>query len=168
MTGWDEAGQVAGVSDREWETLLVSNPKVLWGLVADVVKAVKAHQGERRTGRRPAAGVSSIDELYGLLFPKVYVTEPFPQAFAAALGRRSQRDLAEAIGYNQATVSRLLSGKTPPTCECMERIAAALKIPPTYFLEYRAMKVGQVITSVLLDNPAVSIEAVRKLAKASA
>jgi hypothetical protein len=165
MTGWDEAGSVAGVTDKEWESLLLNNPKVLWGLVADVVKAVKAGEGARRTGRRPAVSVSSMDELYDVLFPKVFVSDPFPQAFGVALGRRSQRDLAEAIGYNQATISRLLSGKTPPTCECMERIAGALKLPPTYFLEYRAMKLGQVVTNVLLDNPAVSIDAVRRMAK---
>jgi hypothetical protein len=74
VTGWDEAGLVAGMSNGEWETLLVNNPKVLWGLVADVVKAVKAGEGERRTGRRPAVGVASLDELYELLFPKTYVS----------------------------------------------------------------------------------------------
>lgn len=166
MSGY-ESGVVAGITDREWELLLVNNPKVLWGLVADVVKAVKAGEGERRTGRRPAVGVTSLDELYSVLFPKVFVAEPFPQAFAAALGRRSQRDFAEAVGFNQATVSRLLSGKIPPSVECMERVAHCLKLPPTYFLEYRAMKLGQVITNVLLDNPAVSIEAVRRMAKAN-
>lgn len=164
MTGWDDRGAVAGMSERDWETLLVGNPKVLWGLVADVVKAVKAHEGERKTGRRPAVGVSSLDELYAVLFPKVYVVEPFPEAFAAALGRRSQRDFAEAVGFNQATVSRLISGKTAPTVEVMERIAQTLKLPPTFFLEYRAMKLGQVVTNVLLANPDVSIDSVRRLA----
>jgi len=168
VSGWEEAGLVAGVTEKEWESLLLNNPKVLWGLVADIVKAAKAGQGERRTGRRPAVSVGSIDELYEVLFPKVYVTDPFPKAFAAALGRRSQRDFAEDVGYNQATVSRLLSGKIPPTCECMERVAYALKVPATYFLEYRAMKLGQVLTNVLLDNPAVSVEAVRRLARVSA
>lgn len=159
MTGWEDV-----CVDEEWETLLSSNPKVLWGLVADIVKAVKAGEGERKTGRRPAVGVGSLDELYELLFPKVYCVEPFPVAFAAALGERSQRDFACAIGFNQATVSRLLSGKTPPTCEVMERIAHTLKLPPTFFLEYRAMKLGQVITDVLLANPQMSIDTVRRLA----
>lgn len=168
MSGWDEAAQVAGASEGDWEYLLTHNPKVLWGLVADVVKAVKAAEGERKTGRRPAVSVGSVDELYDVLFPKVYVIEPFPQAFAKALGSKSQRDFAGKIGCNQATVSRLLSGTTPPTVEMMERIAHALKLPPTFFAEYRAMKLGQVVTEFLLRNPQISIDTVRRMAGAGA
>lgn len=155
---------MTGPHEDDWSALLASNPKVLWGLVADVVKAVKAGEGDRRTGRRPAVGVGSLDELYSLLFPKVYVNDPFCQAFRAALGTRSQREFAATVGINQATVSRLLRGKTAPTVEIMERIANTLRIPPTFFLEYRAMKLGQVITDVLLANPQVSIDTVRRMA----
>jgi hypothetical protein len=164
VTGWDDINQVSGVVDDDWERVLASNPNVLWGLVADVVKAAKAAQGERRTGRRPAVSLGSLDELYEVIFPKQFDTAPFPQAFAVALGRRSQRDFAEAVGFNQATVSRLLSGKTTPTVEVMERVAHALKVPPTYFAEYRALKLGQVVTTVLMAHPELSIHNVRRLA----
>ena len=165
MAGWDDAGQVPGAQSDldEWEALLASNPKVLWGLVADVVKAVKAGEGERKTGRRPAVSVASIDELYEVLFPPAYDQAPFPQAFATALGSRSQRAFAQHVGFNQATVSRLLTGKTPPTVEMIERIAHALNVRPTYFHEYRALKIGQVVTDVLLANPLMSADAVRRL-----
>lgn len=154
-------------ADHDWEHLLATNPKVLWGLVADVVKAVKASEGERRTGRRPAADVGSLDELYALLFPKVYVVDPFAEAFAAALAGRSQREFAETCGLNQATISRLLTGKTPPSVEHMERIATTLQLPPTFFAEYRAMKLGQVVTAILLSNPEMSIDTVRRMAATS-
>ena len=45
---------------EEWEQVLNEYPQLLWGIVADVVKAVKADQGEKRTGRRPAASVGSV------------------------------------------------------------------------------------------------------------
>lgn len=166
MAGWEDAGRVPGANDAldEWQNLLAENPKVLWGLVADVVKAVKAGEGERKTGRRPAVSVSSLDELYEVLFPPTYESAAFPTAFSIALGDRSQRRFAEEVGFNQATVSRLLSGKTPPTIEMIERIAYTLNVRPTYFLEYRAMKLGQVVTDVLLANPHLSIDVVRRLA----
>jgi DNA-binding XRE family transcriptional regulator len=170
MAGWDDAGQVYGTAgtQEEWATLLTNNPRVLWGLVADVVKAVKAGEGGRKTGRRPAVAVGSLDELYEVLFPTVYQQDPFPQAFAAALGRRSQRAFAQQIGFNQATISRLLAGKTAPTVEMIERIAHTLNVRPTYFHEYRAMKIGQVVTDVLLAHPTLSADAVRRLAGVSA
>lgn len=157
-------------AEEDWDALLTSNPKVLWGLVADVVKAVKAGEGERKTGRRPAVSLTSLDELYDVLFPTVYATEPFPQVFNQLLtaGGYAQRTFADTIGFNQATVSRLISGKTLPTVEVMERIAYTLGIRPTYFFEYRAMKLGQVITDVLLGQPELSIKTVRQLATAEA
>jgi hypothetical protein len=165
MGGWDDAGRVPGANESldQWERLLTAQPKVLWGLVADIVKAVKAGEGERKTGRRPAVSVGSLDELYEVLFPPCYEQSAFPKALAIALGERSQRAFAERVGFNQATVSRLLSGKTPPTVEMIERISHALNVRPTYFHEYRAMKIGQVVTDVLMANPMMSADAVRRL-----
>ena len=40
---------------NDWEQILTEHPKVLWGLVADVVKAVKAGEGDKKTGRRPSS-----------------------------------------------------------------------------------------------------------------
>lgn len=151
---------------NDWEQILADNPRVLWGLVADVVKAIRAAEGDKKTGRRPAATVASIDELYDLIF-QPYADAPFPEVFAKALGTRSQRAFAEQVGFNQATVSRLLAGKTPPTVETIERISRALNVRPTCFREYRAMKLGQVVTDVLLHDPALSTEICRKLVNAS-
>lgn len=167
MTGWDDAGQVPGARDafvEDWERLFTANPKILWGLVADVAKAVKANEGERKTGRRPGVTVSSLDELYMVLFPDTYADVPFPEALTKALGSTSQHKFAERVGYNQATVSRLVSGKIQPSVETMERIAQTLGIRPTYFVEYRAMKLGQIVTTVLLNNPYLSMERIRGMA----
>lgn len=165
-TGWDSAGQLVGGSTyEEWNDVLSRDPRVLWGLVADVVKAVRAATGERRTGRRPAATVGSLDELYDLLFPTAYESRPFPQALNDLLENKgfSQRSFATASGITQPMVSRLCAGKTAPTAQIMERIAYFLDVRPTYFNEYRAAKLGQIITDALLANPQMSAEVARRL-----
>lgn len=153
---------------QDWEQLLTSNPQVLWGIVADVVKAVKAGEGERKTGRRPAASVGSLNELYEVLFPVQYTEAAFPEAFNQLMRAASfsQVTFAAHVGFNQATVSRLVAGKTPPTVEMIERISFALDVRPTYFREYRALKLGRVVTDVLLAHPGMSAEAVRRLVSA--
>ena len=150
---------------QDWEQLLSSNPKVLWGIVADVVKAIKAGEGERKTGRRPAVSVASLDELYAVLFPPQFTTAPFPVAFMQLLrdGGYNQVTFAAHVGFNQATVSRLASGKTLPSAEMIERLAWALDVRPTYFCEYRAIKLGRVVTDVLLAEPTLSAESVKRL-----
>ena len=154
----------------EWEQVLSEQPKILWGLVADIVKAAKAGEGEKRTGRRPAATVGSLDELYDVLFPPAYTTRPFPEALnkALSIANLTQRQMAEGIGCDQATISRLISGRSEPRVETIESIARVLNVRPTYFAEYRAMKLGQVVTTVLLANPALSAESVRSLIGATA
>lgn len=150
---------------EDWGTLLTDNPKVLWGLVADVVKAVKAGEGERRTGRRPAVSVGSLDELYDVLFPVAFASKPFSEAFQAALDERSMshRAFAKETGWTQSTVSRLISGQLEPTVLTMELLADRLNVRPTYFVEYRALKIGQLVTDVFLADPLLSADAVRRL-----
>lgn len=150
---------------EDWGALLADNPKVLWSLVADVVKAVKAGEGERRTGRRPAVSVKSLDELYEILFPPSYVEACLADALHHAMRAQglSQRRLAEVVGFNQATLSRLLAGKSTPTVEMIERLAWALNVRPTYFSEYRALKLGQLVTDTLLADPKASADAIRRL-----
>lgn len=161
---WEDASRVAGLDDiTSWVDLLGQRPEALWGLVADVVKAAKASEGERRTGRRPAVSVGSLDELYEVLFPTQYSVKPFCDTFAHLLGQRSQRAFAVRVGFNQATVSRLLTGKTQPSPQIIERISVAFGVKPTYFAEYRALKLGQVVTDVLLAHPDLSADAVRRL-----
>jgi hypothetical protein len=160
--GWDEGTGLA--QEPDWGELLTNNPRVLWGIVADVVKAAKAAEGERKTGRRPAAVCTSLDELYEVLFPAQFTEAEFPEALNHLLSGRSQQAFAVRMGFSQATASRLLSGKTPPSVELMERISAALDVRPSYFREYRAHKLGQVITEVFLATPALSADAIKRLA----
>jgi DNA-binding Xre family transcriptional regulator len=161
---WDGAAAHAAAENYAgWASLLEEHPKVLWGLIADVVKAIKAGEGEKRTGRRPAASVGSLDELYEILFPPAFSMSPFTETFSRLLGDISQTEFAARTGINQGTVSRLLSGRHTPTVETMERIAYTLGVKPTIFAEYRAQKIGQVVQDVLMAKPGMSADCVRDL-----
>ena len=164
MTGWEKASEHVGADGcAEWEALLTQDPKVLWGLIADVIKAIKAGEGERKTGRRPAATVGSLDELYELLFPPVYMLHDFPQALRIALEGRTQRDFGKQVGMSQAEISRFASGAKKPDLRDMEIIARGLNVRPTYFREYRAQRIGQIVAEVLESYPQMSADAVRTL-----
>lgn len=159
---WDEN---TAVEEPDWAQLLEDNPRVLWGIVADVVKAVRAGEGERKTGRRPAAAVSSLDELYEVLFPAQYAEAEFPEAFTALLSASpyTQRAFALYMGFHQATVSRLAGGKVTPNAETIERVARGLNVRPTYFREYRAIRLGEIFTGAFLAHPTLSAEAMKRL-----
>lgn len=155
------------MSVAQWDAVFADNPQMLWGLISDMVKAIKASEGERRTGRRRAATVASTDELFALLFPVQYETRPFAEAFASLIeGKYTQRAFATYFGFNQATISRLLAGKLRPSVETMERIAIALRIQPMYFAEYRAAKLAQVLSDLFLAHPEVSAHVAQRLRRA--
>lgn len=150
---------------EDWTALLQDNPRVLWGLVADVVKAVKAGEGERKTGRRPAVSVKSLDELYDILFPPCYQTEPFGVALSMALEqkRMTQRALSVASGVDQSIINKYISGARTPSLDAIERIAAGVGVRPVYFAEYRAQKIGSLVAEYLVAEPHQSAESVRRL-----
>lgn len=70
--------------------------------------------------------------------------QPFGPTVSELLYARawSQRELADAVEVDPAHVSRLLRpGARPATPRLIERIAAALDVPPEFFLEYREWRV---------------------------
>lgn len=62
----------------------------------------------------------------------------------AELGRRrmSQQALAALLGEGQWWVSKRLTKKNPMTLEDLERIAAALDLPPQHFMSIRRKRVA--------------------------
>jgi transcriptional regulator with XRE-family HTH domain len=71
-------------------------------------------------------------------------TEPIDQALGALMRERhlTETELAARTGYNQSTISRYLSGDrgrqlNKETSETISGFAAALDLPPDYFVEVR-------------------------------
>lgn len=155
------------MGEREWIDAFNRNPDIMWSIIGDVYDAVKTEQekaaGIRRMGRRPARSSTSMEEVYATVFPTVYTSDPFPEALTKLLNGRSQRAFAAKIPCNQGTISRLLSGQTQPDLVMLERVAAAAKVQPYYFAEYRAQVIGQMVVKILMEQPNMSIAAMKRV-----
>jgi len=154
------------MGEGQWVAAFDRNPDIMWAILGDIYQVVRDEEerdnGTRRMGRRPVRAAGSVDELMRTVLPDQYTQEPFKGALAKLLKGRSQQAFANKIPCSQSTMSRLLSGDAEPDMAMMERVAAAAKVQPHYFLEYRARYVSDMVQQVLTERPNVSITAFRK------
>lgn len=141
---------------------------VLGKLLGDAYGTVKDEEerqaGVRRTGAsRRAPRRASLEEVMQTVFPDKYSIDPFPLAMERLLAGRSQRAFAKKAGINQMTLSRLMRAHYTPDLEVLEKLAKAGKVPPAYFLEWRAQYIAQVLSNVFLSKPNLSIGALQLL-----
>lgn len=156
-----------GMNEADWIEAFNRNSDIMWAIVGDIYDAVKTEQekdaGLRRMGRRPARHGSSMDEVYATVFPPRYTMDPFPLALEKLVDGRSQRQFAMRVPCDQGTLCRLLSGQAQPNLELMERIAVVAKVPAHYFVEYRALLIGNMVTRQLMEQPNIGITAIKRL-----
>jgi transcriptional regulator with XRE-family HTH domain len=74
---------------------------------------------------------------------KVSLRELLPKLLAER--GQSQRQFSEAIGFEQAYLSRVLGGQRAPSLRLLEAIAKGLGLPKDYFPEYREQAVIEAI-----------------------
>lgn len=155
------------MGEQEWLQAFHRNSDVMWAIIGDVYDAVKTEEekaaGIRRMGRRPARHGTTMEEVYATVFPSVYCSDTFPTALTKLIAGRSQRSFASRIPCDQGTISRLLSGRLQPDVAMLERVAAAAKVPPYYFLEYRAQVIGQMVVKILTEQPHLGIAAMKRV-----
>ena len=155
------------MGESEWVEALDNNHDIMWAIIADVYDAVKTEEerdgGLRRLGRRPGRSSNSIAEVWDTVFPAQFSMDPFPLAFEKLLAGRSQHAFARKIPCNQGLVSRLLSGQVSPDLVLLQRVAAAAKVPPYYFVEFRSLWLGHLVTRVLEANPHLGVTAIKKV-----
>lgn len=154
------------MGEQEW-LVFFSTPAgfaAMGQIIGDIFDEVKAEEekeaGVKRMGRRPRR-TASLAEVYATVFPAPYTVDPFPEALIKLLNGRSQRAFAMKVPCNQSTLSRLISGEWKPDLIMLERIALAAKVAPAFFVEWRAMYVGQLITQVLTRHPNLGITHLR-------
>ena len=156
------------MNEQDWLSFFDGRPDVLWGILGDVAKVVTATEAEKkRSGRRPGVTGMSLDDLDKLIRPR-YCMEPFPAALRELIGKKSLRSFAAKVPCNHMTLIRLQRGEIPYTLPLLEAIAAAGKVHPAFFCEYRAMFVADLISQVLSERPNLSIRAVKQLGRAGA
>lgn len=153
--------------EAEWVVVFERNPEIMWAIIGDIYDAAKTEQerdaGIVRIGRRPARTGTNMDDVWQTVFPTQYSVDPFPEAFAKLINGRSQRTLARRIPCSQAAISRLLNGQSQPDLVMLERIAQACRVPPHFFVEYRAMLIGAMVTKVLTEQPNMGVTAMKRV-----
>ncbi len=142
--------------------LVEENEGALWAIIGDILKAAAAEERGSRPGRRPAANVSSIAEMHAILFPPAWSDKPFRQSVESLVGDRGQsmRWFISKMAMDRHTVYRHLDR---PRVEDIEKAAAILDVPPTWFPEYRVLTVGNAITELLQRDYRYSVIACRRL-----
>lgn len=132
-----------------WGKALQNDNEVFALVLGDLIKA----EGKRsRPGKRPSLSRPLAEAELLRLAGEDYSSAPFLRTFRALTFGRSVRGIANKTGLGQTTVQRLLHG-AEPSFSHMEKIAAAYKKHPSYFLEYRIAYVGMVIDGYLREHP---------------
>jgi transcriptional regulator with XRE-family HTH domain len=100
--------------------------------------------------------------------PVQFCTDPFAEALKKLIDGKSQRQFARKVPCDHSTISRLLSGEWKPDLVMLHRIAEAAKVPPHYFVEYRALYIAAVIERVLIEHPHLGVAAFKRLRRLDA
>ena len=154
-TGMNEAGWLAFFDTP-------AGQHAMGRIIGDIYDVVKAEQekdaGLQRMGRRPRRQ-DSLADVYETVFPQPYTMDPFRESMVKLLGNRSQRAFAPRVPVHQTTLSRLMSGALHPDRTMLERIAEAARVHPSYFVEWRAMYVAQMVEMVLTQRPNMGVTA---------
>lgn len=137
--------------------------RILGDIYDEVMAEEERESGMRQMGRRPNRRAVPLSEVYATVFPRPYSMDPFPVSMAKLLEGRSNRAFCQRVPINSGTLSRFMLGSRTPDLTMLERLAAAAKVKPSYFVEWRAMYVGQLIQTVLMDNPNIGISAVNTI-----
>lgn len=166
---WDNAtAQFPSVKqdDNAWVAFFDRRPDVMLAILGDIYRETKAEElreaGRAPTGRRPKAINGNLDELYRMITPQ-YSVEPFGVAVKELIGQRSLRAFAAKVPMNHHTLTRLMRGDLKLEAWRMEQIAAAAKVNPHFFREYREAQLLDAIGKYLSARPNVSIQLTKRI-----
>lgn len=156
---WLEGGDVAA------QLAARVTPETIWRIVSDVYDIAKTDEerakGQVRIGRRPAREEVPLDEVLATLLPEPYQDKPFREALRELMGSDSQWTFARKVPCDQATLSRLLNGKSEPDRHMLEALAAAGGKGPWWFVEWRAMFMADLVRAMFMRHPHKSAQAMR-------
>lgn len=134
-----------------WVATFTARPDAMHALLADFIKQVHATPG--RIGQRPMPKEELVD-FHGLLYGEendLPLREVLPK-----LVKISERAFCLKIHMSRRTYQRLLLGDHDPDVGEIRSIAAALKLPPTYFVEYRKVMATAAFVSLITDRPGIA------------
>jgi hypothetical protein len=153
-----------------WEKAFGNNIELLARILQDILKVNIAPTG--RPGPRPNLDRETAEPDLERLLGKdpsshPYTTLPFATAFRMLIGERSLRSLANKLDVSKSHLQRWLAGSVRPTPEQMERIAAVFDKQPSYFAEYRASKITNIVGDQLAGDPDFTIRVYERISQAA-
>jgi transcriptional regulator with XRE-family HTH domain len=138
--------------------------RIIYDVYDEVLSIEERENGKRRIGRRPAREAVSLAKVMAVVRPEEFTNDPLPVALRKLLRGRPQREFARKVPIAQPYLNRILAGQHAPyDLDLLESLAAAADVHPWHFPEWRAQYIGQLITTVLRDNPHMGITALRGL-----
>lgn len=143
--------------NKSWVAAFSEEPQAMYNILADIIKLAHAKPG--RVGQRPMPREEEVD-LDALIYGQVS-NEPLV-ATLPRLMTMSERKFAERVRMSRTQVQRVLTGEYEPDMDQLRRIAAAVNVPPTYFLEYRVMMVVAALHNIMSENPNVATALYRR------
>jgi hypothetical protein len=154
----------AGIS--EWVERFDQRPDILHAILGDIFRTVRYKDEGRVDGRRGPLTNASLDELSAMITPR-YSQEPFAVAIKELIGDRSLRQFAMKVPIDHRELSRLIRGERELTRYRLERIAAAGKVAPAFFCEWRTLYFTETLAAVFAQRPNLSIGVVRRMSQVS-
>lgn len=140
-------------------------------IVGAVLRDIHEHDQATpgRSGPKPAVhDARRVHELHRQFLGEDHTTLPFKEIFAVLANGRSIRAMAAKCGLDRNKVARLLAGVgrgSQPTRDDMEKIAAAFRKHPSFFMEYRVQYLQADLTAQLHQIPEASIDLYRRRAR---
>lgn len=153
----DLLGPPRAALNKSWMAAFSEEPQAMYSILADIIKVAHAKPG--RVGQRPMPREEEVD-LDALIYGQVSnepLTETLPR-----LMTMSERRLADMVNMSKTQVQRIMSGDYEPDLSQLRRIASAVNVPPTYFLEYRVAMVISAVHNVMAENPNVATALYRR------
>lgn len=157
----DLLGPPKAALSHSWIAAFSEEPQAMYSILADIIKLAHAKPG--RVGQRPMPREEEVD-LDALLYGQVS-NDPLTVTLPRVMGEMSERRLAQVVRMSKTQVQRMMDGDYEPDVDQLRRIASAVNVPPTYFLEYRTAMVVAAMHNVIAENPNVATFLYRRYLK---
>lgn len=138
--------------ESSWMAAFTEEPQSMYSILSDIIKLAHAKPG--RVGQRPMPREEEVD-LEALIHGQVS-NRPYVETLRKAMGDMSERSLARAVNMSKTQIQRMMDGDYEPDISQMRRIAAAVNVPPVYFLEYRIAMVISALHNIIAENPNIA------------
>lgn len=150
------AAPTSKACQRAWVAAFTEKPDAIEHMLSDLIKQAYASPG--RIGQRPMPKEEEVN-LQALLYGD-YTEDPLHESLPKLI-TISERAFVSKIRMNRRTYQRMFLPegdplKYYPDMEILSRIAAAVKKPASYFLEYRVMAAHAAFVQLIIDRPGIA------------